>query len=67
MRLCNIFQANRHTHKNILTVMAGKSCTGAISVALILPFVTARQELDGFHACRSLPAHAAAVGFHKAS
>lgn len=40
---------------------------GAISVALVLPFVTARQELDDFHACLSLPAHTAAAGFHKAS
>ena len=37
---------------------------GAISVALVLPFVTAWQELDDFHA--SLLAHTAAAGFHRA-
>lgn len=36
----------------------------AISVALVLPFVTAWQELDDFHA--SLAAHTAAAGFHRA-
>lgn len=54
-------------HKCILTVVVDKSGAAAISVALMLTFVTAWRELDDFHACSCLPAHAGAVAFHKAS
>jgi len=45
----------------VITPDAVKSCI------LVLPCVTARQELDDFHARRSLPAHTAAAGFLTAS
>lgn len=55
------------SHKNTVTFVAGRSCTAAISEALMSPFVTAQRELDDFHASQSFPAHTAADDFNKAS